>query len=141
MTATATIAENLKTRVSGTFPATGFAAGVSPEQIAAGRSIPPGLMPPCVLILAGDGAVEDSTLTRRQRFQLVLIDLLKGRGDARAASAWTQFDALQALFPQDGVEVGGGFRLYGRNDDRFVINPSYSLLRQRRNSSCRMAEE
>ena len=64
-------------------------------------------MPPCVLILAGDGAVEDSTLTRRQRFQLVLIDLLKGRGDARAVSAWTQFDALQALFPQDGVEVGG----------------------------------
>ena len=107
MTATATIAENLKTRVSGTFPGTGFAAGVSPEQIAAGRSIPPGLMPPCVLILAGDGAVEDSTLTRRQRFQLVLIDRLKGRGDARAVSAWTQFDTLQALFPQDGVEVGG----------------------------------
>ena len=107
MTATATIAENLKTRVSGTFPATGFAAGITPEQIAAGRSVPPGLMPPCVLILAGDGAVEDSTLTRRQRFQLVLIDLLKGRGDARALSAWTQFDALQALFPQDGVEVGG----------------------------------
>ena len=107
MTATATIAENLKTRVSGSFAATGFAAGVTPEQIAAGRSIPPGLMPPCVLILAGDGAVEDSTLTRRQRFQLVLIDLLKGRGDARAVSAWTQFDTLQALFPQDGVEVSG----------------------------------
>jgi len=107
MTATATIAENLKTRVSGTFAATGFAASVTPEQIAAGRSIPPGLMPPCVLILAGDGVIEDSTLTRRQRFQLVLIDLLKGRGDARAVSAWTQFDALQALFPQDGVEVSG----------------------------------
>ena len=107
MTATATIAENLKTRVSGTFPATGFAAGITPEQIAAGRSVPPGLMPPCVLILAGDGAVEDGTLTRRQRFQLVLIDRLKGRGDARATSVWTQFDALQALFPQDGVEVGG----------------------------------
>lgn len=107
MTATATIAENLKTRVSGTFPATGFVAGATPEQIAAGRSVPPGLMPPCVLILAGDGAVEDGTLTRRQKFQLVLIDKLKGRGDARATSVWTQFDALQALFPQDGVEVGG----------------------------------
>ena len=107
MTATATIAENLKTRVSGTFAATGFAAGITPEQIAAGRSVPPGLMPPCVLILAEDGAVEDGTLTRRQRFQLVLIDKLKGRGDARATSVWTQFDTLQALFPQDGVEVGG----------------------------------
>ena len=107
MTATATIAENLKTRVSGTFPATGFVAGATPEQIAAGKSIPPGLMPPCVLILAGDGTVEDSTLTRTQRFQLVLIDRLKGRGDARATSAWTQFDTLQALFPPDGVEVGG----------------------------------
>ena len=107
MTATAMIAENLKTRVSGTFAATGFVAGATPEQIAAGRSVPPGLMPPCVLILAGDGAVEDGTLTRRQRFQLVLIDKLKGRGDARATSVWTQFDTLQALFPQDGVEVGG----------------------------------
>ena len=107
MTATATIAENLKARVSGTFAATGFAASVTPEQIAAGRSVPPGLMPPCVLILAGDGEVEDSTLTRRQRFQLVLIDRLKGRGDARAVSVWTQYDTLQALFPQDGVEVGG----------------------------------
>ena len=124
MTATATIAENLKTRVSGTFAATGFAAGITPEQIAAGRSVPPGLMPPCVLILAGDGAVEDSTLTRRQRFQLVLIDLLKGRGDARAVSAWTQFDALQALFPQDGVEVSGtvflpeSFRVLECTDNR-----------------------
>ena len=124
MTATATIAENLKTRVSGTFPATGFAAGVTPEQIAAGRSIPPGLMPPCVLILAGDGEVEDSTLTRRQRFQLVLIDRLKGRGDARAVSAWTQFDTLQALFPQDGVEVSGtvflpeSFRVLECTDNR-----------------------
>ena len=107
MTATATIAENLKTRVSGTFASTGFLAGATAEQIAAGRSIPLGLMPPCVLILAGDGVVEDSTLTRRQRFQLLLIDLLKGRGDARAVSVWTQFDTLQALFPQDGVEVGG----------------------------------
>ena len=107
MTATATIAENLKTRVTSSFAATGFVAGATPEQIAAGRSIPPGLMPPCVLILAGDGAVEDSTLTRRQRFQLVLIDRLKGRGDARAASAWTQFDTLQGLFPLDGVEVSG----------------------------------
>ena len=107
MTATAMIAENLKTRVSGTFAATGFVAGATPEQIAAGRSIPPGLMSPCVLILAGDGAIEDSTLTRRQRFQLVLIDLLKGRGDTRATAAWTQFDTLQALFPQDGVEVSG----------------------------------
>ena len=106
MTATATIAENLKTRVTSSFAATGFVAGATPEQIAAGRSIPPGLMPPCVLILAGDGAVEDSTLTRRQRFQLVLIDKLKGHGDTRATSAWTQFDTLQALFPQDGVEVG-----------------------------------
>ena len=69
MTTTATIAGNLKTRVSGTFAATGFVAGATPEQIAAGRSLPPGLMPPCVLILAGDGAVEDSTLTRRQRFR------------------------------------------------------------------------
>ena len=107
MTATATIAENLKTRVTSSFAATGFVAGATPEQIAAGRSIPPGLMPPCVLILAGDGAIEDSTLTRRQRFQLVLIDRLKERGDARAVSAWTQFDTLQALFPQDGVEVSG----------------------------------
>ena len=124
MTNTATIAQTLKTHVSSAFAATGFAAGVTPEHIAAGKSIPAGLQPPCVLILAGDGTVEDGTLTRRQRFQLVLIDRLKGRGDDRAASVWTQFDALQALFPQDGVAVDGvvflpeSFRILECTDNR-----------------------
>ena len=107
MTATATIAQTLKTRVTSSFSATGFVAGITPEQAAAGKSLPAGLQPPCVLILAGDGAVEDSTLTRRQRFQLVLIDRLKGRGDDRAASVWSRFDTLQEIFPLEGVTDGG----------------------------------
>ena len=124
MTATTTIAEKLKARVATVFPATGFAAGVTPEHIAEGRSIPAGLQPPCVLILAGDGAIEDGTLSRRQRFQLVLIDRLKGHGNDRATSVWTQFDLLQAPFPPDGVTVDGilflpeSFRILACTDSR-----------------------
>ena len=105
--ATLTIANALKALVADAFPAVGFATAGTPETAVQAKSLPAGLRPPCVLILAGDGGYTDSTLTRRQLFHLILIDKLKGHGDTRAASAWTQFDTLQALFPQDGVEVGG----------------------------------
>jgi len=106
MTATLTVANTLKSLVAASFPAVGFMTGGTPEQAAAGKSLPGGIRPPCVLILAGDGTSTDSTLTRCQRFHLVLIDVLKGSGDARAAAAWAQYDALQALFPPEGVQSG-----------------------------------
>ena len=124
MTATQTIAENLKNLVAASFPAVGFVTGGLPEQAAAGKSLPAGLRPPCVLVMAGDGAWTDSMLSRRQHFHLVLIDLLKGDGDARAAAAWAQFDALQNLFPPDGTQSGGivflpeSFRLLECSDAR-----------------------
>ena len=124
MTATQTIAETLKSIVAASFPAVGFVTGSSPEQAAAGKSLPAGLRPPCVLVMAGDGSWTDSTLTRRQLFHLVLIDQLKGDGDARAAAAWAQFDALQALFPPEGMQSGGivflpeSFRLLECSDAR-----------------------
>lgn len=124
MTATQTIAETLKSIVAASFPAVGFVTGSSPEQAAAGKSLPAGLRPPCVLVMAGDGSWTDSTLTRRQLFHLVLIDQLKGDGDARAAAAWAQFDALQNLFPPEGMQSGGivflpeSFRLLECSDAR-----------------------
>jgi len=124
MTTTQTIAETLKSIVAASFPAVGFVTGGSPEQAAAGKSLPAGIRPPCVLVMAGDGAWMDSTLTRRQHFHLVLIDLLKGDGDSRAAAAWAQFDALQNLFPPDGTQSGGivflpeSFRLLECSDAR-----------------------
>lgn len=124
MTATQTIAQTLKNLVAASFPAVGFVTGGSPEQAAAGKSLPAGIRPPCVLVMSGDGAWTDSTLTRRQHFHLVLIDLLKGDGDARAAAAWAQFDALQNLFPPDGMQSGGivflpeSFRLLECSDAR-----------------------
>ena len=124
MTATLTVANTLKSLVATSFPSVGFATGGTPEQAAAGKSLPGGLKPPCVLILAGDGICTDSTLTRRQRFHLVLIDVLKGTGDARAIAAWTQADALQALFPPEGTQSGDivfipeSFRLMECSDAR-----------------------
>ena len=124
MTATQTIAETLKSIVAASFPAVGFVTGGSPEQAVAGKSLPAGIRPPCVLVMAGDGAWTDSMLSRRQHFHLVLIDLLKGDGDARAAAAWAQFDALQNLFPPDGTQSGGivflpeSFRLLECSDAR-----------------------
>jgi len=124
MTDTQVNAATLKNIVAASFPSVGFVTGGSPEQVAAGRSLPSGVRPPCVLIMAGDGVWMDGTLTRRQRFHLVLIDLLKGTGDARATAAWTQFDALQALFPPDGTLSNGilfipeSFRLLECSDAR-----------------------
>ena len=106
MTTTSTVANTLKTIVSASFSAVGLMTGGTPEHAAAGKSLPGGIRPPCVLILAGDGNSTDSTLTRRQLFHLVLIDVLKGSGDARATGAWAQFDALQALFPPEGLQSG-----------------------------------
>ena len=124
MTATLTVANTLKSIVAASFPAVGFVTGGTPEQAAAGKSLPGGIRPPCVLILAGDGTNTDSTLTRRQRFHLVLVDVLKGSGDARATAAWTQYDTLQALFPPEGVQSGDivflpeSFRLLECSDAR-----------------------
>ena len=59
-----------------------------------------------MLILAGDGSYTDSTLTRRQQFHLILIDLLAGSDDARTTAALGRFDALQELFPPEGVQSG-----------------------------------
>ena len=125
-TATHTIAETLKNIVATSFPAVGFVTGGSPEQAASGKSLPAGIRPPCVLVMAGDGVWTDSTLTRRQSFHLVLIDLLKGSGDARTVAAWTQFDTLQALFPPEGTQSNGivflpdSFRLLECSDARAV---------------------
>lgn len=105
-TATLTIANTLKSLVAVSFPAVGFVTAGTPETAVQGKSLPAGLRPPCVLILAGDGAFTDSTLTRRQQFHLILIDLLSGSGDARTAAALGRFDALQELFPADGLQSG-----------------------------------
>ena len=105
-TATLTIANTLKNLVSTEFPAVGFVTAGTPESAVQGKSLPAGLRPPCVLILAGDGLFTDSTLTRRQQFHLILIDLLAGSGDARTAAALGRFDALQAMFPAEGLQSG-----------------------------------
>ena len=104
--ATLTIANTLKNLVAATFPAVGFATAGTPETAVQGKSLPVGLRPPCVLIMAGDGNYTDSTLTRRQQFHLILIDLLAGSDDARTTAALGRFDALQELFPPDGVQSG-----------------------------------
>ena len=103
---TLTIANTLKTLVATVFPAVGFASAGTPELAVQGKSLPAGLRPPCVLILAGEGTYMDSTLTRRQQFHLILIDLLAGSDDARTAAALGRFDALQELFPPDGLQSG-----------------------------------
>jgi len=124
MIATKTIADTLKNIVAASFSAVECVTGSSPERVAAGKSLPAGLRPPCVLIMAGDGVWTDGTLTKRQKFHLVLIDLLKGTGNARTDAAWTRFDALQALFPPEGVQSGGivflpeSFRLLECSDAR-----------------------
>ena len=116
--ATLTVANALKTLVSATFPSAGFVTAATPETAVQARSLPAGLRPPCVLILAGDGAYTDSTLTRRQQFHLILIDLLAGTGDARTAAALGRFDALQELFPAEGLSSG----------DAVFIPESFRLL-------------
>ena len=63
--ATLTVANALKSLVTATFPAVGFVTASTPETAVQAKSLPGGLRPPCVLILAGDGAYTDSTLTRR----------------------------------------------------------------------------
>lgn len=105
-TATLTVANSLKTLVSGTFPAVGFVTAATPETAIQAKSLPAGLRSPCVLILAGDGVNTDSTLTRRQQFHLILIDLLAGSDDARTAAALGRFDTLQGLFPAGGLQSG-----------------------------------
>ena len=116
--ATLTIANELKTLVATVFPAVGFASASTPELAVQGKSLPAGLRPPCVLILAGEGIYTDSTLTRRQLFHLILIDLLTGSDDARTAAALGRFDALQELFPPDGFS----------SDDTVFIPESFRLL-------------
>ena len=105
-TATLTVANTLKAIVAETFPAVGFVTAGTPETAVQGRSLPAGLRPPCVLILAGDGIYTDSTLTRRQRFHLILIDLMAGSNDARTVAALGRFDTLQELFPSEGLQSG-----------------------------------
>ena len=104
--ATLTVANELKAIVSETFPAVGFVTAGTPETAVQGRSLPAGLRPPCVLILAGDGVYTDSTLTRRQQFHLILIDVLAGNNDARTAAALGRFDTLQGLVPPEGLQSG-----------------------------------
>ncbi len=122
--ATLAIANELKTILAAAFPATGFASASTPELAVQGKNLPAGLRPPCVLILPGDGNYTDSTLTRRQQFHLILIDLLAGSDDARTAAALERFDALQELFPPDGLQSGDvvfipeSFRLLDCPDSR-----------------------
>ena len=116
--ATLTVANALKSIVAASFPAVGFASASTPELAVQGKSLPAGLRPPCVLILAGEGAYTDSTLTRRQQFHLILIALLAGSNDARTAAALGRFDALQELFPADGLQSG----------DAVFIPESFRLL-------------
>ena len=122
--ATLTAANELKSLVADVFPAVGFVTAGTPEQAVQGRHLPAGLRPPCVLILAGEGSFTDSTLTRRQQFHLILIDLLAKSDDARTAAALGRFDALQELFPADGVQSGDivflpeSFRLLDCQDAR-----------------------
>ena len=104
--ATLTVANELKALVAETFPAVGFVTAGTPETAVQSRSLPAGLRPPCVLILAGDGVYTDSTLTRRQQFHLILIDVLAGNNDARTAAALGRFDTLQELFPPEGLQSG-----------------------------------
>ena len=104
--ATLTVANELKAIVSETFPAVGFVTAGTPETAVQGRSLPAGLRPPCLLILAGDGVYTDSTLTRRQQFHLILIDVLAGNNDARTAAALGRFDTLQGLFPPEELQSG-----------------------------------
>ena len=104
--ATLTVANALKAVVADTFPAVGFVTASTPETAVQTRSLPAGLRPPCVLVLAGDGVYTDSTLTRRQQFHLILVDVLAGNSDARTAAALGRFDELQELFPPDGLQSG-----------------------------------
>ena len=104
--ATLTIANALKALVADAFPSVGFATAGTPELAVQGKSLPAGLRPPCVLILAGEGNYTDSTLTRRQQFHLILIDLLAKSDNDRTAAALGQFDVLQELFPPEGMQSG-----------------------------------
>ena len=104
--ATLTAANALKDLVADVFPAVGFTTAGTPELAVQGRHLPSGLRPPCVLILAGEGSYMDSTLTRRQQFHLILIDLLAKSDDERTAAALGRFDTLQELFPSNGVQSG-----------------------------------
>ena len=107
MTTWTDIAEMLKTIVSASFSSVGFATGETPELVAQGKTMPGGIRPPCVLILAGGGFRADSTVTRCRMFHLVLIDVLNASGgEVRAAEVWTKFDALLALFPAEGRQSG-----------------------------------
>ena len=116
--ATLTVANALKAVVTDTFPSAGFVTAGTPETAVQARSLPAGLRPPCVLILAGDGIYTDSTLTRRQLFHLILVDVLAGSNDARTAAALGRFDALQELFPAEGLQSG----------DTVFIPESFRLL-------------
>ena len=116
--ATLTVANELKALVAETFPAVGFVTAGTPETAVQARSLPAGLRPPCVLILAGDGVYTDSTLARRQQFHLILIDVLAGNNDARTAAALGRFDTLQELFPAEGLQ----------SDDIVFIPESFRLL-------------
>ena len=116
--ATLTVANTLKTLVCATFPSVGFVTAATPETAVQTRSLPAGLRPPCVLILAGDGVYTDSTLTRRQQFHLILIDVLAGTNDARTAAALGRFDTLQELFPAEGFQ----------SNDIVFIPESFRLL-------------
>ena len=125
---TLTVANALKALVSASFPAVGFVTAGTPETAVQARSLPAGLRPPCVLILAGDGVYTDSTLTRRQQCHLILIDVLAGTNDARTAAALGRFDALQQLFPAHfigghvhicaGQSAGRGNNVQGRHLQR-----------------------
>lgn len=106
MTAMTAIADALKDIVSASFDTVAFATGDTPEQLAPGKVLPPGIRPPCVLIMPGEGICTDSTLTRRRLFHLVLVDMLKSGGDTRAKAIWTKFDALLELFPAEGTQSG-----------------------------------
>lgn len=133
-TATLTVANALKSLVSATFPAVGFVTAATPETAVQEKSLPAGLRPPCVLILAGDGVYTDSTLTRRQQFHLILIDVLAGTNDARTAAALGRFDALQELFPPDGLQSGDivfipeSFRLLDCPDARAAASLTVAAL-------------
>jgi len=122
--ATLTVANTLKSIVSATFPAIGFVTAATPETAVQAKHLPAGLRPPCVLILAGDGVYTDSTLTRRQQFHLILIDVLAGTNDARTAAALGRFDTLQELFPAEGIQssdivfIPESFRLLDCPDSR-----------------------
>ena len=122
--ATLTVANTLKSVVSATFSAVGFVTAATPETAVQAKHLPAGLRPPCVLILAGDGVYTDSTLTRRQQFHLILIDVLAGTNDARTAAALGRFDTLQELFPAEGIQssdivfIPESFRLLDCPDSR-----------------------